>query len=498
MIKHLRTALLASTALGFLLASPAYAADDTAAALKALQAQVNALQKQLGEMQAKEKVRAENEATKAAAVAAAPAPTATADAGKKEILPGVSVKLGGFVAMEGVYRDHNQSSDMSSSLNSGIPYNNEVDAHTDEFRASARQTRLSILAEGKPDNNTKLAAFIEADFMGAGTNSSSVQTNNYTPRLRHAYATVDRDDWGFHFLGGQAWSLASAYKSGLTNGQAAGVPTIDSAGPPGYVYTRSPQIRFVKSLADKKLHLGLSLEEPEINFGGVDEPTGVTVKGSNLSLDVAPDVIAKIAYDSSFGHYELFGMTRFFRDVVNRTGHNNYAMGVGGGASAYIPLFSKKLDLAANFVGGKGIGRYISAQLPDVAFTPTGGIKPLTQMGAMVGLIGRPDPTWDLYLYAGAQKIIRQNDADGSGYGNFDTDNSGCYALSSGNCDAQTETIWQITPGLWKTVYKGDYGNMKLGAQYSLTRKDAFSGTDNQAPHAFENIVMMSFRYAPF
>lgn len=506
MNKPLRAALLATTALGFLLTAPAHAAEDsTAEALKALQAQVNALQKQLATMQAKEKARAEAEATKAAATPAAPAVAAAApapaEAGKKEILPGVSVKLGGFVAMEGVYRDQNQSSDMSSNLNTGIPFENSLNAHTDEFRASARQTRLSILAEGKPDENTKLAAFVEGDFMGAGTNSSSVQSNNYTPRLRHAYATVDREDWGFHFLGGQAWSLASAYKSGLANSQAVGVPTIDSAGPPGYVYTRSPQIRFVKSLADNKVNLGLSLEEPEVNFGGVTVPTGITANASNLSSDFAPDVIAKIAYDSSFGHYELFGMTRFFRDVVNSSGHNNYAMGVGGGVSAYIPLIPKKMELAANFLGGKGIGRYASAQLPDFAFTETGGIKPLTQMAAMVGVIGHPDPTWDLYLYAGAQKVIREAEGGGGttfGYGNFTANNVGCYALDSGACQAQTETVWQITPGLWKTVYKGDYGNMKLGAQYSLTRRDAFTGLNNQDPHAFENIVMMSFRYSPF
>ncbi len=494
MHKHLRTALLASTALGFLLASPAQAADSTADAIKALQEQVNALQKQLVTMQAKEKARTDAEATKAAAVAATPA--AVADAGKKEILPGVSVKLGGFIAMEGAYRDKNQSSDMASNINTGIPFENDTDAHSDEFRASARQTRMSILAEGKPDKDTKLAAFVEADFMGQGTNSSSVQTNNYNPRLRHAYATVDREDWGFHFLGGQAWSLATPYKSGLANMQAAGVPTIDSAGPPGYVYTRSPQLRFVKSLADNKVNLGLSLEEPEINYGGLTAPAGAGVAAG--TSDFAPDVIAKVAYDSSFGHYELFGMTRFFRNVLSASGHNNYTMGVGGGASAYIPMFSKKLDFAVNFIGGKGIGRYISAQLPDVAYTQTGDIKPLTQMAAMVGFIGRPDPTWDLYLYAGAQKIMRQNDATGYGYGNFDNDNSGCYALGSGDCEAQTETLWQITPGFWKTVYKGDYGNMKVGGQYSLTRRDAFSGADNQSPHAFENIVMMSFRYSPF
>jgi len=494
MKKSLRTVLLASTAIGFLLASPAHAADSTADALKALQAQVNALQKQLVAIQAKEKTRAAKEAKMAAM------PATATESGKKEILPGVSLKLGGFVAMEGLYRDHNQETDMATSTNTGIPFDNEVDAHHDEFRGSARQTRLSLLAEGKVDEDTKLAAYIESDFMGSGTNSSSVQTNNYVPRLRHAYATVNRDDWGFYFLGGQTWSLASMYKSGLEANKAVGVTTIDGAGAPGYVYTRSPQIRFVKSFADKKLNVGLSLESPQVNFGGITVPTGITASTSSLSSDFAPDVIAKIAYDSKYGHYEVFGLTRFFRDVQNSNGHNNYAMGVGGGAGAYVSIIPKKLEIAANFLGGKGIGRYASAQLPDLAFTPTGGIKPLTQLAALIGIHGHPTSTLDLYLYAGAQKIMREDQGGGGttyGYGNTTADNSGCYAIG-GTCQAQTQMVWQISPGLWKTVYAGDYGKMKVGAQYSLTRRDAFSGADNLAPHAYENTAMLSFRYFPF
>lgn len=508
MTVSLRTVLLASTALGFLCVAPAQAADNsTAEAIKALQAQVNALQKQLTDMQAKEATRAAAEAAKPAA---APAAAQTADAGKKEILPGVSVKLGGYVAMEGVYRDKNQTTDMSSNINTGIPFNNSLNAHTDEFRGSARQTRLSLLAEGKADENTKLSAYFETDFMGSGTTSNSVQTNSYIPRLRHAYAQVDRDDWGFHFVGGQAFSLASLNKTGLLPRSEVGVATIDSSGPPGYVYTRAPQVRFVKDFAQKKGQVGLSFEEAEVNFGGITPPATVTARNGGVSAlnpdatyssDFAPDVIAKVSYETSFGHYELFGMTRFFRDVVNSNGHNNYAMGYGGGVGAFIPVVPKKVDVQANFLVGKGVGRYASAQLPDFAFTPTGDIKPVTQMAAMVGIIGHVTPNLDIYTYFGGQRALRMNEGGGGttyGYGNFSANNSGCYALNSGTCQAQTETVWQISPGFWNQIYKGDYGNIKVGAQYSFTRRDAFSGQDNLDPHAYENIVMMSFRYSPF
>lgn len=501
----LRSVLLASTALGFLLSGSAQAADATAETLAALQAQISALQKQIADLQAKETSRAKTEATQKTEKPAA----TTAQSGGKEILPGVSVKLGGYLAAEAAYRDKNAETDMGSNP-TGIPFKNELDSHTDEYRGSARSTRLSLLAEGSPNADTNLAAFVEVDFMGSDVTSNSRKTNSYSPRLRHAYMTYDRTDWGFYVLGGQAYSLTTLFKSGLTPRKEVGVATIDASGPPGYVYTRGPMLRLVKEFGNKKWNFGLAFEEPEVNFGEANVPTSLItayntgvgqLANATYSTDYAPDIVAKLAYDSDYGHYEVFGLTRFFRDVVNSTGHNNYKMGFGGGVGAYVPVLPGKLDLAANFIAGKGIGRYSSASLADIAFTPTGEIKPLTQMAALVGLIGHPTPTWDIYFYAGAEKVMREAQSGGGktyGYGNFTADNSGCYDLTGGTCQAQTEMVWQLSPGVWKTVYKGDYGNMKVGAQYSLTRRNAFSGANNQAPHAVENTGMLSFRYSPF
>lgn len=507
MNKNLRTLLLASTALSFLMVAPAQAADSTADAIKALQEQVNALQKQLVDMQVKEKAKAE---------APAAAPVATADAAKKEILPGVSVKLGGYLAVEGVNRDHNMSAGSSSSVSS-IPWKNTVGADQDEFHLTSNATRLSLLAEGKVDKDMKIAGFVEGDFLGANTNSNSVQSNSYSPRLRHAYATVDRNDWGLHFLAGQSWSLASMFKSGLTPRQEAAPIGIDAFGTPGFVYTRAPQIRIVKDFADNKAHFGLSLEDPEINLSGLRCTTYAsgncagapitTASGSgglagNQSADYAPDVIGKVAYDSSIGHFEAFGLTRFFRATFAPAGgapyNNQYAVGYGGGAAAFIPVIAKKLEVQANILAGRGIGRYSAEQMPDLAFTDSGDIKPLTQMVGQFGVIGHPDPKWDVYMYAGASKIMRENAANQYlGYGSTANSNASCYT-QGGTCSAQVETVWSLTPGFWHTAYKGDYGNIKLGAQYLFTRKDAFSDSNGRAPHAYENAVMTSFRYSPF
>lgn len=514
MNKCFRAALLTSTALGFLFVGPAQAADTTADAIKALQEQVNALQKQLTEMQSKAK-------TEAAKPASAPAAT-TADGAKKEILPGVNVKLGGYVEMDTFYRDHNLTGD-NNTVFSSIPYENGRGANQDEFRMTARSSRLSLALDGKVDKDLSLAAYFESDFAGAANTSNSVQTNSYTPRLRQAYVQADRSDWGAHFLAGQTWSLASLSRKGVMSSMPAGVQTIDTTGTPGYVYTRSPQLRFVKDFADNKAQAALSLETPQANVGGLPctanatsgnctgfksayvlRNAGVSALNADTSysMDYAPDVIAKVGYETSIGHFEVFGMTRFFRDTVatDNSFRDNYAVGVGGGLGAFVNVIPKKLEVQANFLAGKGVGRYAAGQMPDFAVTPSGDLKPVMMYAGMIGLIGHPTPTWDVYLHAGIETALREESNNTAyGYGSALTNLNACYVQGTGNtCLAQTQTLWQITPGFWNTVYKGDYGNIKLGAQYSFTRKDSFSGLNDKKPHAYENVVMTAVKYSPF
>ncbi|NTU77349.1 MAG: hypothetical protein HGA90_06000, partial [Alphaproteobacteria bacterium] len=187
--------MLATTALSLLVISPTvHAAEGTTAeTLKALQEQVALMQKQLEDMQVKVKkaeikskaAEAKAEATEAKveeqakAVATAKPADKSAEGVQKEILPGVKVTLGGFVQTDAIYRSKNQTADSASSFNTGIPFDNSVNAHQSEFRGSARQTRLSLLAEGDPDADTKLKAFVAMDFMGAAPTANSIETNSY-------------------------------------------------------------------------------------------------------------------------------------------------------------------------------------------------------------------------------------------------------------------------------------------------------------------------------
>ena len=52
--------------------------------------------------------------------------------------------------------------------------------------------------------------------------------------------------------------------------------------------------------------------------------------------------------------------------------------------------------------------------------------------------------------------------------------------------------------GFWNDFYKGPYGQLRGGAQYSYTQKTAFRANVGGAPRTDENTFLTSLRYYPF
>jgi len=125
------------------------------------------------------------------------------------------VTLGGYVAAESVFRARNEVADMGDIFNA-IPYPFSPLYSEHEFHASARGSRFSLLAEGDIDSAHRFAAYYESDFLGVGETSNYTESNSWSPRLRQAYLTYDDTDRGFHILAGQAWSLLTPTKVGIT------------------------------------------------------------------------------------------------------------------------------------------------------------------------------------------------------------------------------------------------------------------------------------------
>lgn len=432
-------------------------------------------------------------------------------------LGGVTVTLGGFIEAAAIARSRNEVADIASSLNTGIPFPQSPQYHEQEFRGSGRQSRLSLLVTGDIDPKQKLTGYFETDFQGAAPTANSVESNSYNLRLRQAYATYDNTDWGFHVLAGQSWSLATPQRIGLTPRQEDIPLTIDAQYVAGFNWTRQPQLRVSGDLFDHKLWAGLSFESPQAVFsvgpngagtiGGTANTTNPGgsgfSSGTNYSSDVAPDVIAKLAWDPGFGHYEMYGIARLLHDRVSTVGdgRNHTVLAGGGGASTVIPIVGKTLEFHGNVLAGYGIGRYGSAQLPDATLSQSGSPIPLPQISALAGLVYHPGPSVDVYAYAGTEQVQRRSFTQGGkgyGYGSPLYVNTGCYVeLSASPCQPNTSGIVEGTLGTWWRFLHGSYGTAQVGGQYEYIRRSIFGGVGG-SKGTDENVLMLSFRYLPF
>ncbi len=435
----------------------------------------------------------------------------------------VRVTLGGFIEAAGIFRTRNEDADISSSFNTGIPFAQSPNYHQDEFRGSARQSRVSLLAEASPNSVTQLSAYYETDFNSAGVTSNSVESNSYTLRLRQLYATYARSDLDVYVLGGQAYSLATMNKFGIVPHQENTPLQIDAQFVTGFVWKRDVGLRVVKGFDNDKYDIGLSVESPQSTYSiggnGSGLPATDTVNTTNAGLsgngatlnslttystEYAPDVVAKATADPGWGHYELFGIARFLHDRVSSVGSGSnktvLAGGVGGGV--ILPVIKGKLDFQASGLVGQGIGTYGSAQFADATLARDGAPQPLPEVIALIGLVARPVKPVDLYAYVGTEQITHREDfsinGKGYGYGSPLYSNAGCnIELSTLPCTANTSGIVEGTLGGWWRFLKGDYGTMQTGAQYAYVRRTAFGGIGG-SPNTDENILMFSFRYLPF
>ena len=224
----------------------------------------------------------------------------------------------------------------------------------------------------------------------------------------------------------------------------------------------------------------------------------------NYSTDVGPDLVAKVAVDPGWGHFELYGLGRAFRSRANFS--NRVVYGGGGGVGGFFPIIPKLLEFQADFLVGDGIGRYGAAQFPDVAIKSNGVLVPIPELQALLGLVGHPTDYLDLYAYAGVEQASQTAFTAGTlpfGYGNPLYNNTACLheaasaTAASTNCAANTRRIWQITGGFWWDVYKGDFGRLRVGGQGSYTERQVFAGIGG-GPNTNEGIFMASLRYYPF
>jgi hypothetical protein len=438
---------------------------------------------------------------------------------------GLKITLGGFLELANQYRSRALGSDLASPF-AAIPFDNVIPGRQSADSFSARQTRLSALVQGNIDAKTQVAMYGEFDFLGAAQTANYIESNSFTPRVRHLYATIDWPDSGWSLLAGQTWSLATLNTNGITPRNELPPPMIDAQYIPGFVWARQPQVRITKDFG-KALWLALSIESPQTTFGGAI-PAGVIVSipdstglfagavgatapvsagggtaviptAATSSLNTVPDVVAKAAYETKlYGrtvHAEMFGLGRGFDERIGSSSQTVYGGGVGG--SVVIGLVPSLIDLQASTLTGRGIGRYGTSQLPDVTFDSTGRIKPIGETDWLAGATLHATKTLDIYAFGGEEREDRQAYGANAGLGSASLDLSGCYIPGSA-CAAATNFVEQGTVGFWDRLYQGPFGHVQVGLQYSYTERRAFSGLNGLTPDAVDHMIFTSLRYYPF
>lgn len=435
---------------------------------------------------------------------------------------------GSFLAAETVWRNGATGGGLNTAF-TGVPLQDSQAAQISEFQGTGRQSRIAIKATGKLADWT-MTGYYEMDWLGAGITSNNNQSNSYVVRQRQLWADAKMDN-GWDFSGGQGWSLLAETTQGLTRGTEILPATIDPQYEAGFVWTRQYSFRVSKQFGDK-MWLGASAENAEtLNPGGSNLPTNLLIGSggtggglfnptANYSFNLAPDMIAKAAYEPAPGqHYELFGVARFFRDRIYPTGaspYNDTVVGGGGGASGRVTL-DKKLVIGLKGLYGEGVGRYGSSTIADITLRPDATISPLHGFSALSTVEFNPNKRLNVYLNYGGDYIGRDYTVLSSGkqvgYGTYTADMSGCRIegastaafpggapITPGKCTNNNKDVQEFTAGYWYYIHIGAKGGLRQGIQYSNIRRDLWSGAGGTlnpggGAHGNDNMVFTSFRY---
>jgi hypothetical protein len=455
---------------------------------------------------------------------------------------GISITPGGFAAAETVRRSQALGADVSTPFNSvPLPYSSQ--SKESEFFGSARQSRPTVFVLSRL-KSAELSSYLSADFLSSGVTSTATQTNGYTLRLRQVWGQAKFNN-GWSFLGGQMWSLVTENKSGIRPSDDAGKTndarpsTIDSGYNVGFSFARQYGLRVTKDFGDK-LWVAVAIENPEATLtthgnannyllGEVGDGKSYNTAG-NYSFNPSPDIIAKIAVDPGFGHYEVFGVYDRFADRVfpcvdvSKTvlcgspagsattfgAHNTAINGLGLGANARWNFFHKHIVFGLHGFGGNGVGRYGAAQLSDLTINANGTPALIKGYQGLTTLEWRGKKL-DVYLYGGAEYASRTSQIDHVtskpvGYGSPLFNNSGCYVeaaptggfapgVAPSTCTGDTRAVVEGTGGFWYRFYSGPKGRFQFGSQYSYLTRNTWAGAGGVAPHGIDGMVFTSFRY---
>lgn len=433
---------------------------------------------------------------------------------------GVTLTPGGFLEATALVRTRNENADIANTY-AGVPLNGTSNSKLTEFRGSVRDSRLSLLVQANPTSTTKFSGYVETDFLGAAPSANYVQASGFTPRIRQAWMQLEKNS-GWTISGGQMWSLMTTNRQGIA-ARAEFLPNVaDGSYVVGFTWVRERTARLTKNFHNKTW-VAFALDDPESTYSAAFVPanlmglntsqnasTGVLLLpflanySNGHSTTLAPDVLAKVAFEPGWGHFEVKALGRFFRDRIASTattkGFSNTTTGYGFGFGAILPVVKGKVDIVAEGLAGQGIGRYGASGLPDVTLNPTTGeMRPLREARIMGGIEYHRNPRLDLYTYAGDEYAGRyamvSPDGKAAGYGSPLVSYAACVnEVAINTCSGANRDIYEVTAGYWYKFYRGDFGRIQYGNQVAYIHRNLWSGT-GQTPQGRDLVVYSTVRF---
>jgi len=435
---------------------------------------------------------------------------------------GVTLTPGGYLEGSLIFRTRNMNADIGSTF-SGIPLNGSTNSKLTEFRGSARNSELSLKLESKPAVGKTITAYAEIDFLGAAPAADYVQSSSWSPRLRQLWVQLSTQS-GWAVTAGQMWSLLTSNRQGIATLQELRPTTADGGYVVGFTWTRERAVRVTKDF-NNWIWAAFAIEDPENKYSAGYLPPNVmglntssnASTGVNLlpylpnysnghSTELAPDLVAKVAFEPGWGHYEIKALGRIFRDRIASTsttqGVTHVSEGWGVGFNALMPI-TNRLEVSAEGFMGEGIGRYGASGLPDVTLdATTAKMLPLRQARVLLGAHLHPTPRLDLYVYAGDEYTERHGlvspTGGPAGYGSPLVSYTNCnneVALNA--CKGANRNIFEGTVGYWYRILGGNWGRLEYGNQVAYLQRSLWSGIGHP-PEGSDSVVYSTMRvYLP-
>ena len=256
------------------------------------------------------------------------------------------VNLGGYVKLMMIY-------DIDGTVKTGpfkgdiaggydAPLDGSSLAETDDFRMTARESRLFLKTKTQTENGI-LQTHFEGDFYGGSDYATSTWSNSDVFRIRHAYGSLTR---GKHvLLAGQNWSTFMDL--------AAGVPDMDIAGDPGFTFVRQGMVRYQYNLRPGH-YVAAAIENPDRGLTAAGPVSYFLNPGT--SEDKMPDFILKYFYANKSLTVSPRLILRQFDLKDDTTGESDSAIAWGGALSASFN--TGRVKFYATFMYGDGLGRY--------------------------------------------------------------------------------------------------------------------------------------------